>query len=46
MDGACLDWLANRDLTRQQLRDMLVTTFAGAVGAAVQTGPPVELAFP
>jgi AcrR family transcriptional regulator len=46
MDGACLDWLANRDLTREQLRDMLVTTFAGAIGAAVQTGPPVELAFP
>ena len=46
MDGACLDWLANRDLTREQLRDMLVTTFAGALGAAIQTGPPVELAFP
>ena len=46
MDGACLDWLAHRDLTRQQLRDMLVTTFAGAIGAAMQTGPPVELAFP
>ena len=46
MDGACLDWLANRDLTRDQLRDMLVTTFAGALGAAIQAGPPVELAFP
>jgi AcrR family transcriptional regulator len=46
MDGACLDWLANRDLTREQLRDMLVTTFAGAIGAAMQSGPPVELAFP
>jgi AcrR family transcriptional regulator len=46
MDGACLEWLANRDLTREQLRDMLVTTFAGALGAAVQSGPPVELAFP
>jgi AcrR family transcriptional regulator len=46
MDGACLDWLAHRDLSREQLRDMLVTTFAGAIGAAVQTGPPVELAFP
>ncbi|MEA2421623.1 MAG: hypothetical protein QOF55_722 [Thermoleophilaceae bacterium] len=45
-DGACLDWLAHRDLTREQVRDMLVTTFAGAVGAAVQAGPPVELAFP
>jgi AcrR family transcriptional regulator len=46
MDGACLDWLASKDLSREQLRDMLVTTFAGAMGAAIQTGPPVELAFP
>ena len=46
MDGACLEWLAHRDLTREQLRDMLVTTFAGALGAAVQSGPRVELAFP
>jgi hypothetical protein len=46
IDGACLDWLAAKDLTREQLRDMLVTTFAGAIGAAVQTGPAVELAFP
>src|SRR5215212_5982344 len=46
MDGACLDWLANRDLSRAQLRDMLLTTFAGTIGAAVQAGPPVELAFP
>jgi AcrR family transcriptional regulator len=46
IDGACLDWLANGDLTRDQLRDMLVTAFAGALGAAVQVGPPVELAFP
>lgn len=45
MDGACLDWLAHRDLSREQLRDMLVTTFAGAVGAAAQAGPPVELAL-
>ena len=46
IDGACLDWLANRDLTREQLRDLLVTAFVGAVGAAAQAGPPVELAFP
>lgn len=45
MDGACLDWLARRDLTREQLRDMLVMTFVGAVGAAAQAGPPVELAL-
>jgi AcrR family transcriptional regulator len=46
IDGACLDWLASKDLTREQLRDMLVTTFAGAIGAALQAGPAVELAFP
>jgi AcrR family transcriptional regulator len=46
IDGACLDWLASKELTREQLRDMLVTTFAGAVGAALQSGPDVELAFP
>jgi AcrR family transcriptional regulator len=46
IDGACLDWLANRDLTREQLRDLLAATFAGAVGAAAQAGPAVELAFP
>jgi AcrR family transcriptional regulator len=46
IDGACLDWLANRDLSRDQLRDLLVTAFVGAVGAAAQAGPPVELAFP
>jgi AcrR family transcriptional regulator len=46
MDGACLDWLARRDLSREQVRDLLVTAFAGALGAAAQAGPPVELAFP
>ncbi|HEY0387502.1 MAG TPA: TetR/AcrR family transcriptional regulator [Gaiellales bacterium] len=46
IDGACLDWLANRDLTRDQLRDMLATAFAGAIGAAAQAGPAVELSFP
>jgi AcrR family transcriptional regulator len=46
MDGACLDWLAHHDLTRHQLRDMLVAAFAGTLGAAMQAGPPVELAFP
>jgi AcrR family transcriptional regulator len=46
LDGACLEWLGHRDLSRTQMRDMLLTVFAGAVGAAVQAGPPVELAFP
>lgn len=46
LDGACLEWLAHRDLSRAQMRDMLLTVFAGAVGAAAHTGPPVELALP
>jgi AcrR family transcriptional regulator len=46
IDGACLDWLANRDLTRDQLRDLLATAFASAVAGATQAGPPVELAYP
>jgi AcrR family transcriptional regulator len=46
IDGACLEWLARRDLTREQLRDLLVTAFAGALGAAAQAGPAVDLAFP
>src|SRR3954464_7422090 len=43
MDGACLDWLANRDLTREQLRDMLVATFARGVRAATVGRAPVEV---
>ena len=46
IDGACLDWLANRDMTRDQLRDMLAIAFAGALNAAAHAGPPVELTFP
>jgi AcrR family transcriptional regulator len=46
IDGACLDWLAHRDLTRDQLRDMLAAAFASAIGAAAQAGPKVDLTFP
>ena len=46
IDGACLDWLAHRDLARDQLRDLLAATFASTVAAAAQTGPEVELAYP
>jgi AcrR family transcriptional regulator len=34
VEGATLDWQAHRDLTRAQLRDLLVGALAGAVGAA------------
>ncbi len=34
MDGAILDWLDHRDLTRAELRDFLLGSLAGAVMAA------------
>jgi AcrR family transcriptional regulator len=43
MDGAILDWLDRGNLTRDQLRDLLVATFAGAVDAAKHVDPKVEL---
>jgi AcrR family transcriptional regulator len=34
MDGACLDWVAHRDLDRQALHGLLLATLLGAVLAA------------
>ncbi|HEX7292218.1 MAG TPA: TetR/AcrR family transcriptional regulator [Conexibacter sp.] len=34
LDGALLDWLAHRDLTRAELRDFLLASLAGALQAA------------
>jgi AcrR family transcriptional regulator len=34
MDGACLDWIATRDLPRAELQGMLLGTLAGALVAA------------
>jgi AcrR family transcriptional regulator len=34
MDGACLDWLAHRDFTRDVLGDQLIATLSGALEAA------------
>ena len=34
MDGACLDWIAHRDLTRAELHGLLLGTLAGALVAA------------
>ena len=33
MDGAILDWVEHEDLTREQLRGLLLDTLTGAVGA-------------
>jgi AcrR family transcriptional regulator len=45
MDGAILDWLDRGDIDRSQLRDLLLGTFAGALGAAGQVDPQVHLAL-
>jgi hypothetical protein len=34
MDGACLDWIARRDLERSELHGLLLGTLAGALIAA------------
>ena len=34
MDGACLDWIGHRDLSRGELHGMLLGTLAGALMAA------------
>jgi AcrR family transcriptional regulator len=34
MDGACLDWIAHRDLTRDELRGLLMGTLVGALMAS------------
>src|SRR3954463_9991101 len=34
MDGACLDWIAHRDLVRAELHGLLLGTLAGALMAA------------
>jgi AcrR family transcriptional regulator len=39
MDGACLDWIAHRDLDRPQLLGMLLGTLFGALMAAGVTLP-------
>lgn len=34
MDGACLNWIEHRDLSREELRDQLLGTLLGALTAA------------
>jgi AcrR family transcriptional regulator len=45
MDGAILDWLDRGDLERQQVRDLLLAAFAGALGAAAQVDPEVRVSL-
>jgi AcrR family transcriptional regulator len=43
IDAAILDWVHNHDLTREQLRDLLVAAFGAALLAAQQTDPKIQL---
>jgi AcrR family transcriptional regulator len=43
MDGACLDWIEHRDVSRDALRDLLLGTLLGALTAA--DAMPVEAAL-
>jgi AcrR family transcriptional regulator len=45
MDGAILDWLDRGGVSRDQLRDLLLGTFAGALAAAGQVDSDVRLAL-
>jgi len=39
MDGALADWLEHRDLTRTDLRDLLLGVLSGALAAAGESEP-------
>lgn len=43
MDAAILDWTQAKDLPREKLRELLVAAFAGALLAAQQVDPKIEL---
>ena len=41
MDGAILDWLEHRDMTRAELRDLLIGSLGGSLAAATADWPDV-----
>ncbi len=43
IDAAILDWIQNSDLSRRQLRDLLLGAFGAALLAAQQIDPEIEL---
>ena len=43
MDGVCLDWLARRHMTRDQVRELLLGSLFGALLAASSVEPSIEL---
>jgi AcrR family transcriptional regulator len=47
VDGAILDWVgAGVDLTREQVRDLIVAAFGAALMAAGQVDPELQLSLP
>ena len=43
MDAAILDWISARELPREKLRDLLLAVFLGALLAAQQLDPEIQL---
>jgi AcrR family transcriptional regulator len=43
VDAVLLDWVAQRDLTRSQVRDLILAAFGASLLAAQQVDPGVEL---
>jgi AcrR family transcriptional regulator len=45
IEGVSLDWLDHRDLTAEQLRELLVAALAGSLQAALAVDPTLEIDF-
>jgi AcrR family transcriptional regulator len=45
-DRVCLEWLDSRDVSRDQLRDLMAYTLGGLVSAAMQADPSIEVIAP
>ncbi len=45
IEGVSLDWLDHRDLTAEQLRELLVAALAGSLQAALAIDPTLEIDF-
>ncbi len=45
IEGVCLDWLDHRDLTAEQLRELVVAALAGSLGAAMAVDSTLEIDF-
>jgi AcrR family transcriptional regulator len=43
IDAAILDWVDNNDVTREQLRELLVAAFGASVLAAQQIDPTIQI---